>query len=82
MLSVNLALPTWMLYLHDWNELLMDRLGKFLGIVKITHFMKPFVRIINYQYRFVLHISKPVSLFNFILHQTNRKIMQLPTWMA
>ena len=42
--------------------------------------MKPFERIIDYQHRhsFMLHNSNLLSLFNFILTQTNRKIMHLP----
>ena len=34
------VLPTSMLLLDDWNEVLMDNLRKFLRIVNITHFMK------------------------------------------
>ena len=42
------------------------RLGNFLRIIKIKHFMKPLERIIDYQHwhAFVLHISKPLSLFH------------------
>ena len=29
----------WKLYFDDWNEVLMDRHGKFLRIAKVTHFM-------------------------------------------
>ena len=70
-----IVLPTWMSHLDDWNEALMDRLGMFLWIVKITHFKKPLERIIEYQHSFLLHISKLFSLFNVtvILSQTNRQ---------
>ena len=36
--------------LDGWNKVLMDRLGKFLSTVKVTHFKKPVERIIDYQH--------------------------------
>ena len=76
------VVPTWMSRLDDWKEALMDRLGNFLWIVKITHFKKPLERIIDYQHRhsFLFHISELFSLFNFILSQTNRNNLDLPTY--
>ena len=40
------VLHTWMLHLDDWNEVLMDRF-----IIKITHFMNNFERIIGYEHQ-------------------------------
>ena len=59
----------------------MDGLGKFLRIVKVTHFKKHLERFIDYQHRhpFLLHISKLFSLINYIISQTNRNNMHLST---
>ena len=62
------VLIIWMFHLDDWNEVLMDRLGKFLWIVKITHF-KESGKIININIHFLHHNSLHV----FIFSQTNRK---------
>ena len=48
------VLPTWMLHLNDFNEVMMNRVRRSLCIVKKTkkksHFMKPLERIIDYQH--------------------------------
>ena len=58
-----------------------DSENKFLGIVKITNLKKHLERMLDYQHRhlFLLHISKLFSLFSFILCQTIRNKMDLPT---
>ena len=57
------VLPGGMVHLNDWKTN-----GQ---IWKVS--VKPFERIIDYQHQhsFLLHISKLLSLFNFILSQTN-----------
>ena len=66
------VLSTWMLHLGDLNEVLNEHTWKVSVNCKNITFYETLA--------FVLHISKLLSLFRFILSKTNRKIMHLLTW--
>ena len=72
------VLPTWMLHLDDWNEVLMDRLGN-VSVSKNNTFYETFGNIINMDihscFIFQNCYHYLVTFFSKQLYRNGRKII-------